>query len=86
MSGKLKTVATIGFLLALCAPALARDGGGVDHGRNDDRHHRHRHKNRSGAWIGDNRGHFGGPHHGAQWGAGHDHFSPRGQGGHHWGW
>ncbi|GLI94348.1 hypothetical protein [Methylocystis echinoides] len=70
-------------VILLAAPALARDGFSTDYGHNANRHapsHRH---NRSGAWIGNNQGHVGGPH-GRQWG--HDHFSPRGQGGHHWGW
>jgi hypothetical protein len=86
MSGILKPLAALGIILALASPALARDRSSVDYGRLDNSHYRHQNRNRSGAWIGNNRGHFGGPHHGARWGAGHDHFSPRGQGGHHWGW
>jgi len=42
----------------------------------------HRH---SGAWIDHDRGHRGADR-GGRWGHGHNHFSPRGHGGHHWGW
>ncbi len=75
----LKSFARAALALTLfAAPAMARDG--VDYGRNETRNAPSRH-NRSGAWIGNNLGHHGGRH----WGS-HDHFSPRGQGGHHWGW
>lgn len=74
-------------LMALCStPAIARDYGvgyGHDHGEN--RSGRHRSQNRSRAWIDNDRGHWSG-HHGGHPGMSHDHFSPRGQGGHHWGW
>jgi hypothetical protein len=42
----------------------------------------HRH---NGAWIDNDRGHWRADR-GRRWGHGHDHFSPRGHGGHHWGW
>ncbi|MGJ0509872.1 MAG: hypothetical protein ACR652_22655 [Methylocystis sp.] len=73
------------FAALFAAPASARDSFGVDNRRTENHYaapHRH---NRSGAWIGANHGRFGGPH-GQRWGGAHDHFSPRGQGGHHWGW
>lgn len=80
----LKSIA-LGALAAslLAAPALARDG--VSFHRNDNRNIQPQRHNRSGAWIGNNHGHFGGPH-GRHGGGLHDHFSPRGTGGHHWGW
>lgn len=85
----LKRFAPAILMAALCAaPALARDAFDVDYGRNDNRHYRHdnrRNAHRSGAWIGNNRGHVGGPH-GGHWAGGHGTFSPRGQGGYHWGW
>jgi hypothetical protein len=66
-------------LVLLSTTAMARDGSGVSYGQNDGAVRR-RHAPRTGAWIGDHHrpgGHLNG-HHG--------HFSPRGQGGYHWGW
>jgi len=78
--------AFVGAVLLLASSSvLARDRFDVDYGRNDNRHYRHADRHRSGAWFGSNRHHHGNPH-GGHFGAGHDHFSPRGQGGHHWGW
>ncbi len=77
----LKRIAVAAVAALVCGPALA---GGVDYGRNDSRAARHG-RNRTGAWIGDNRHPAHNPH-GPSWGGGHGHFSPRGQGGHHWGW
>lgn len=77
--------------LLLTTPAVARDRFGADLGYNHSRHYpgaggrRQNDRSRSGAWIGDNRHHSGRHHHG-RWSGGHDHFSPRGQGGYHWGW
>lgn len=79
---KLVTLAALGVAL-LYTPAMARDRSGVEFGRGVDTHHSHRHRhNRSGAWVGNGHGDWRGH------GGGHryDHFSPRGQGGHHWGW
>lgn len=72
------------LVVLLSAPALARDAFDVDYGRHENRYAQPKQR-RGGAWIGNNRGHVGAPH-GGRWGVGHDHFSPRGQGGHHWGW
>lgn len=83
MFAKAGVLAAMAVLMA--TPALARDRFDVDYGRNDNRHYHSGGRNRSGAWIGDNRHHPGGHHHG-RWSGGHDHFSPRGQGGYHWGW
>ena len=68
------------------APAMARDRG-VDFGRDygDNSAGRHRSHNRGRTWMHNDRGHWGG-HHGGHPGMSHDYFSPRGQGGHHWGW
>ncbi|CAJ0875505.1 hypothetical protein AMST5_02701 [freshwater sediment metagenome] len=78
----LKTITRAVLAAALLAtPAMARNS--IDYGRNENRHSPSHRSNRSGAWIGNNLGHHGA--HGRQWGS-HDHFSPRGQGGHHWGW
>ncbi|WP_363346808.1 hypothetical protein [Methylocystis echinoides] len=83
----LKKIAVAAVAALLCAPALARDFtvdyGGL--GRNTPNHAQHGKRSRSGAWIDDNRRHHGAPH-GGHWVGGHGHFSPRGQGGHHWGW
>lgn len=68
----------------VCAPALARDYN-VDYGRHENFYAPSGKGHRSGAWIDNNRHHHGAPHHG-HWNGGHGHFSPRGQGGHHWGW
>jgi hypothetical protein len=74
-------------LLALgSAPTLARDYGvGYGHDYGDRHSGRQRSHNRSRAWIDNDRGHWRG-HHGGHPGMSHDHFSPRGQGGYHWGW
>jgi hypothetical protein len=81
-----KRAAMLGVAAVLMAtPVLARDRFDVDYGRNDNRHYHSGGRNRGGAWIGNNRGHLGAPH-GGHWGAGHGQFSPRGQGGYHWGW
>ncbi|MEK4035250.1 hypothetical protein WOC76_07405 [Methylocystis sp. IM3] len=81
----LRKIAAAAIAALVCAPALARDVS-VDHGRNESRNVRHGRHSRTGAWIDDNRRHSGSHHHGAHWVGGHGHFSPRGQGGHHWGW
>ena len=73
MSKKIALVALSALVLG--APALARDFN-LDYGRNENRY-APEHRGRGGAhprqW------------HGGKW-RGHEHFSPRGQGGHHWGW
>ncbi len=79
-----RKIAVAAIAALVCAPALARDFS-VDHGRNENRYAKHGRPGRSGAWIDDNRRHSGAPH-GGHWVGGHGHFSPRGQGGHHWGW
>jgi hypothetical protein len=74
--------AVVAAVVLMTAPAVAREKFGVDYGRNDNRHYQHGRRgatNRSGAWIGNHP-------HGGQWGGAHGHFSPRGQGGYHWGW
>lgn len=78
MSKKAMMIAVLGAVL-VCAPATARDRFDLEHGRGVD-HHRSGH-NRTGAWVGDGRSDWRGRH-----GGHHGHFSPRGQGGHHWGW
>ncbi len=78
-------ITTCAMIIALLTGAPALAGGSVDYGRNENpyaRQHRHR---SGGAWIGNNRGHVGRPH-GGHWAGGHGQFSPRGQGGYHWGW
>jgi|GEM_PF-6321257 len=77
-------VVLAGLFLSL-EPAAARDhfefGNPRAHsGAHGIKSHRH-----NGAWIGNDRGHWGADR-GRRWGHGHDHFSPRGHGGHHWGW
>jgi hypothetical protein len=76
----MKTVAWGALALVLLSTtAMARDGSGVSYGR-DEGVARRRPAPRTGAWIADHHrpgGHLNG-HHG--------HFSPRGQGGYHWGW
>lgn len=81
----LMKAAALAAAVLMAAPALARDRSGVDFGRNDSRHQPHGARNRSGAWFGDHHRAHPGPQHGGNWGA-HGHFSPRGQGGYHWGW
>ncbi|PPD45480.1 MAG: hypothetical protein CTY15_03565 [Methylocystis sp.] len=80
---RLSVAAAFGLALACAAPALARDRFSTDYGHNDNRHYQQ--NRRSGAWIGNRHGHSGHQWHGGHFGA-HDHFSPRGQGGYHWGW
>jgi hypothetical protein len=76
----------LGASLVLAAPAAARDRRGVDYGRQDNSHYKHgQRQHRTGAWVGHNRGALAGPH-AVHNGPGHGQFSPRGQGGHHWGW
>ena len=64
-------------ILLLAAPALARDNG-PDWSRNSRNRGAVTQRPQNGGWT---------HHHqaGGKW-RGHDHFSPRGQGGHHWGW
>ncbi|QGM98343.1 hypothetical protein [Methylocystis parvus] len=72
--------------LFAASPVVAGNAFDVDYGQNDNKHyHHHANKRGGGAWIGNNRSHVGGPH-GGHWGGGHGQFSPRGQGGYHWGW
>ncbi len=80
----LKKIGLAAVAALLCGPALARDGG-VDYGRNENRFAQQGKRRHSGAWFGDNHRHGGAPH-GGRWNPGYGHFSPRGQGGHHWGW
>jgi hypothetical protein len=79
-----RKIALVAVAALFCGPALAREGR-VDYGRNESRSAPQGKRHRSGAWIGDNHRRGGAPH-GGQWHPGHGHFSPRGQGGHHWGW
>ena len=77
-------VVLAGLFLPL-EPAAARDnfefGNPRAHsGAHGIKSHRH-----NGAWIDNDRGHWGADR-GRRWGHSHDHFSPRGHGGHHWGW
>ncbi|WP_156824975.1 hypothetical protein [Methylocystis rosea] len=77
-------VALAGLFLPL-EPAMARDrfefGNPRAHsGAHGIKNHRH-----NGVWIDNDRGHWGADR-GRRWGHSHDHFSPRGHGGHHWGW
>lgn len=71
-------------LLLTSSSVLARDKFDRDYGVNDNSHYHHADRHRGG-WIGDNRGHHGAPR-GGHLNDGHGHFSPRGQGGYHWGW
>lgn len=84
----LSRIAAAALLALLATPAVA----GKRPANNDFGHHGEQqykygvdHKRHGGVWIG-NGHHHGGSMHGGHFGAGHGHFSSRGQGGHHWGW
>lgn len=84
MSAAAVAAALVGLTM-LPGPAAAR--GGVEPGDssahtralNRNSHHHNRAK------FDNDRRHWG-VNHGQRWGHGNDHFSPRGLGGHHWGW